>query len=132
MNPVLLSICCPRVRIPIRDIFAFFSFFCGLVFAFHLHSLLDWATAAALKLEAAVDGNKMEVADRGASFPARLGSGEPENYAARSFPLRYEYDYLYGSTWKCGELELCFPHPPEDEKKQTKLVDLFCLVLFSL
>ena len=27
---------------------------------------------------------------------------------------------MYENTWKCGELELCFPHPPEENKKQNK------------
>ena len=51
-------------------------------------------TAAALISEAAVDGNRKEMADRVASFPARLSSREPENYAARAYPLRYENDFL--------------------------------------
>ena len=40
---------------------------------------------------AAVDRNRKETVDRVASFPAR-GSREPGNYAARAFPLRYEYN----------------------------------------
>ena len=23
--------------------------------------------------------------------------------------------YVFESTWECGELELVFPHPPEDK-----------------
>ena len=47
---------------------------------------------AALKSKVAIDGKREEVADRVASFPARLGSREPENYPARASPMRYEYD----------------------------------------
>ena len=56
----------------------------GLFFAFSLVILVGLATAAALKLEAAVDGNRKEVGDRVASLPGRLGNGEPENDAARA------------------------------------------------
>ena len=43
-------------------------------------------SGAALKSEAAVDGNRNEVADRGASVQARLGNRELENHAARACP----------------------------------------------
>ena len=43
--------------------------------------------AAALKSEAAVDGNRKEMEDRVASLPARLGNREPKEYAARASAL---------------------------------------------
>ena len=57
------SICCPH-----------FSFCSAWFFLFRLQFSLGGATAAAPKSEAAVDGDRRKVADRVASFAARLGS----------------------------------------------------------
>ena len=85
MGPVL-SICCPQIRFRFRfrEISFSVSFACLACF-FSLFFLGGATAAAALKSEAAVDGNRKEVADR---FPARLGSIEPENYATRASALR--------------------------------------------
>ena len=55
---------------------------------FHVVFSVPWGvTEAAVKSEAVLDGNRKEVADRVASFPALLISREPGYYADRdSFP----------------------------------------------
>ena len=89
---------------PLRYLFSASEFeidFESFVYSFAVHRLvssfsppffLGGLTAAALKSEAAVDGNRKEMADRVASLQARLGNRELENYAVRASPLWYEYD----------------------------------------
>lgn len=70
MEPVL-SICCPRNQRSNSRVCVFAL--AWLDFAFGLHLPLGGRQRQqALKSEAAVDGNRKEVADRVASFPARL------------------------------------------------------------
>ena len=84
------SICCLRIRLGE-------SFVCSCavvrlvlwLFAFIFHGRV---TTAALKSEAAVDGNRMDMADCMASLQARLGDRELENFVARASPLSYEYE----------------------------------------
>ena len=97
MEPVL-SVCRPRIRIRLRDksIRSIFYFTVRLVFLLFLPSFFcRGATAVALKSEAAVDGNRKEVADRVSSVQPRLGSTEPENCAARASPLFYDKFCMY-------------------------------------
>ena len=78
MEPVL-SICCPRIHNRFRESFVFFVFllpFSSFFAFFLLLFFLGRATAAAPKSEAAVDGNRKEVADRVASLQAGLGNKE--------------------------------------------------------
>ena len=69
------------------EFFFFFFAVVRLVLRLWPSFLLGGATAAAPKSEAAVDGNRKEVADRVASLHARLGNRELENYAACASPL---------------------------------------------
>ena len=70
--------CCPRIQIRFQESFDILFAVARLVFrsSFLVSCFLGGATVAALKSEAAVDGNRKEVADRVASLEARLDNRE--------------------------------------------------------
>lgn len=54
---------------------------------------VEGATAAVLKRNAAVDGNRKKMADRVSRLQVRLGNEGLENHAARASPLRVKVEY---------------------------------------